>query len=283
MDRRTFLTTNAAAASLSCLSGRDLLEVETLAAGLDPLPRWRGDPSLLLTDAGLKPDPWQARCLRSDAPRQLLLCSRQSGKTTAAAGLALKAALLDAPALVLILSPTLRQSGEFFRDKFLRLWDALGRPAAGRAPTQLTLEMGNGSRVVSLPENEAGIRGYSGVRLLVIDEASRVDDSLYYAVRPMLSVSGGRLAALSTPFGQRGWFHGEWERGAGWERYRVTAAECPRIDPAFLAEERAALGPRWYAQEYEVSFEAAIGAVFAPEAVDAAVSDEVRPIRLPGV
>jgi hypothetical protein len=195
----------------------------------------------------------------------------------------LKAALLEAPALVLILSPTLRQSGEFFRDKFLRLWDALGRPGAGRAPTQLTLEMGNGSRVVSLPENEAGVRGFSGVRLLVIDEAARVDDALYYAVRPMLSVSGGRLAALSTPFGQRGWFHEEWSRGAAWERYRVTAAECPRIPREFLDAERAALGPRWFSQEYGCSFEAAVGAVFAPEAVDAAVSDEVRPILLPRV
>jgi hypothetical protein len=246
------------------------------------LDRWRADPTLLLADAGLAPDPWQARCLRSDAPRQLLLCARQTGKTLTASGLALKAALLEAPALVLILSPTLRQSGEFFRDKFLRLWDALGRPAAGRAPTQLTLEMGNGSRVVSLPENEEGVRTFSGVRLLVLDEAARVADDLYRAVRPMMAVSGGRLVGLSTPFGQRGWFYQAWEGAAGWERYRATAGQCPRISPAFLAEERAALGPRWYAQEYECSFEAAVGAVFAPEAVDAAVSEEVAPLRLPG-
>jgi hypothetical protein len=65
----------------------------------------------------------------------------------------------------------------------------------------LTLELVNGSRIVSLPENESGIRGFSGVNLLVIDEAARVDDSLYRSVRPMLAVSGGRLVALSTPFG----------------------------------------------------------------------------------
>jgi hypothetical protein len=242
------------------------------------LDRWRADPALLLADAGLDPDPWQARCLRSDAPRRLLLASRQAGKSLAAAGLALKAALLEAPALVLILSPTLRQSGEFFRDKFLRLWHALGRPGAGRAPTQLTLEMDNGSRVVSLPENEAGIRGYSGVRLLVIDEASRVDDALYYAVRPMLSVSGGRLAALSTPFGRRGWFYEQWERGEGWERYRVTAAECPRISAGFLAAERRDLGPRWFAQEYGCSFEDVVGALIAQADIDAALGAGVEPL-----
>src|SRR4051794_39456814 len=83
--------------------------------------RYWADPARLMADAGMAPDPWQAACLRSDAPRRLLNCSRQSGKSKTAAGLALKAALLEAPALVLILSPTLRQSGEFFRDKFLPL------------------------------------------------------------------------------------------------------------------------------------------------------------------
>jgi hypothetical protein len=241
------------------------------------LARWRKDPALLLADAGLEPDPWQARCLRSDAPRRLLLASRQAGKSLAAAGLALKAALLEAPALVLILSPTQRQSGEFFRDKFLPAWRALGSPGGGR-PTQLTLEMGNGSRVVSLPENEEGVRSYSGVRLLVLDEAARVADDLYRAVRPMLAVSGGALVALSTPFGRRGWFWEAWERGEGWERYRVTAAECPRIDPAFLAAERRDLGPRWFAQEYETSFEDVVGALIAQSDIEAALGAGVEPL-----
>jgi hypothetical protein len=59
---------------------------------------------------------------------------------------------------------------------------------------------------------------------------------LYYAVRPMLAVSGGRLVALSTPFGKRGWFHHEYEEGQGWERIKITAYDCPRISPAFLEE-----------------------------------------------
>jgi hypothetical protein len=85
---------------------------------------------------------------------------------------------------------------------------------------------------------------------LVIDEASRVSDGLYYAVRPMLAVSRGRLVALSTPFGRRGWFFEEWESGARWERHKITAEECPRITSEFLKEEEASLGPRWYKQEY---------------------------------
>jgi hypothetical protein len=239
---------------------------------------YRRDPARLLSDAGVSPDPWQAAALASPATRQLFLCSRQAGKSLTAAALALREALSDAPALVLLLSPTLRQSGELFRDKLLPLWRALGRPDKGRPPTALTLELSNGSRVVSLPESEEGVRGFSSVALLVIDEAARVDDSLYKAVRPMLAVSGGKLAAMSTPFGKRGWFWEEWERGAGWERTQVRAAQCPRIPPEFLAAERLALGERWYAQEYDTSFEEAVGAVFTQEAISRAVSGAVAPL-----
>jgi hypothetical protein len=210
----------------------------------------------------------------------LLLCSRQAGKSLTAAALALQAALLEPPALVLLLSPTLRQSGELFRAKLLPLYDALGRPVRAAQETALTLSLANGSRVVSLPGNEAGIRCYSGVALLVMDEASRVPDALYRAVRPMLAVSRGRLAALSTPFGKRGWFYEEWEGDGAWKRVRIRAEQCPRIAPEFLAEERLSLGERWYRQEYETSFEDTIDAVFSHEDILAALSDEVEPLFL---
>jgi hypothetical protein len=131
---------------------------------------------------------------------------------------------------------------------------------------------------VSLPGKEATIRGYSGVRLLVVDEAARVDDALYYSVRPMLAVSGGRLVALSTPFGKRGWFHHEWTADAGWHTVQVTAEQCPRISPAFLAEERASLGDWWYRQEYQCEFVETLDQVFRYEHVMGALSPEVRPL-----
>lgn len=181
--------------------------------------------------------------------------------------------------LVLLLSPTLRQSGELFRDKLLPLWRSLGRPLIGeRPPTQLSMELANGSRIVSLPGSEGGVRGYSGVRLLVVDEAARVPDDLYRATRPMLAVSHGRLIAMSTPFGKRGFFYDEWTSTHEWERVRVTAKECPRIDAAFLAEEREAIGERWYRQEYECSFEDVIGALLSHECIQASLSDEVKPL-----
>jgi predicted phage terminase large subunit-like protein len=218
-----------------------------------------------MTDAQLDPDQWQVDLLSQFHHRTLLLCTRQGGKSTAAAALAIQAALLEAPALVLLLSPTQRQSGELFRDKVLPMYRDLGEPVKVVQKSQLELTLANGSRIVALPGGEATIRGYSGVALLVIDEASRIPDDLYKTVRPMLAVSGGRLIALSTPFGQRGWFYEAWKSQEAWQRIEKPAQACPRIDPAFLAEEKASMGPAWYRQEYECSFESMEGAEWPAE------------------
>src|SRR5687767_8214467 len=88
----------------------------------------RADPPSVMTDAGFCPDPWQVGLLRSNAARTLLLCSRQAGKSLTAAALVVRTFCLEPYSLVLILSPTLRQSGEILRDKVLALYDRLGQP-----------------------------------------------------------------------------------------------------------------------------------------------------------
>ena len=233
------------------------------------------DPVRFAEASGLAPDPWQARVLRSAAPRILLNCSRQSGKSTVAAALAVHTALYEPGSLVLLLSRAQRQSQELFR-KCLAVYRALDRPLPPEAESALRLELESGSRIVSLPGKEETIRSYSGVRLLLIDEASRVPDAAYFSVRPMLAVSGGRLIALSTPFGNRGWFFEAWDKGEGWERYEVPASECPRISPEFLAEEWRTLGEWWYRQEYECVFLDAETRAFNRADVERAFSDEVE-------
>jgi hypothetical protein len=98
----------------------------------------------------------------------------------------------------------------------------------------LQLELENGSRIVSLPGKEGTIRGYPGARLLAIDEAAWVPDDLYLAVRPMLAVSDGRLVALSTPHGTRGWFYEAW-RGQFLDA-QTQAFRREDIDAAFREE-----------------------------------------------
>lgn len=219
------------------------------------------DPARLLGARGLSPDPWQRDFLLSRDRQVLMCCSRQAGKSTVVSALALHTALFRPGALVLLLSPSQRQSAEIFR-KVLDGFDALGRTLPSRYRSQLRLELANGSRVLCLPGREETIRSFGGVNLLVIDEAARVRDDLYRSVRPMLAVSRGRLVALSTPFGQRGWFYQEWKGQGDWKRVRVTWRDCPRITPEFLEEERRALGPAWVAQEYETVFTALEGLVY---------------------
>jgi hypothetical protein len=232
----------------------------------------------MMTSLGLEPDEWQARVLRSVADRLLLLCSRQSGKSTTTAILALHTAMVREGSLILLLSPSLRQSGELFR-KLAGFYADLGKPVEPVQETALSLSLENGSRVVSLPASPDTIRGYSAVDLLVIDEAAMVPDALFVAVNPMLAVSRGRLICLSTPLGKRGWFFDAWEGPrAEWERIRITAEHCPRIAPEFLAGQRQLLGERWYRQEYLCSFEETIDQVFSTESVLAAFDSIEQPL-----
>src|SRR5581483_11009078 len=89
------------------------------------------DPCRLMRGAGIEPDAWQRRLLLSPARQILLNCSRQSGKSTTVAALALHTALFRPGSLTLMLSPSLRQSTELFR-KMLDAYGALGRPVRAR-------------------------------------------------------------------------------------------------------------------------------------------------------
>jgi hypothetical protein len=116
------------------------------------------------------------------------------------------------------------------------------------------------------------------VSLLVIDEASRVPDELYQSVRPMLAVSGGRIILLSTPFGKRGFFHSEWTDGQGWQKVKITADECPRIDKSWLERERAMIGDWWFSQEYLCQFLETNDSFFNYADIHSAISGEVKPL-----
>src|ERR687894_908473 len=170
------------------------------------------DRSAFARALGIEPDPRQGRLLRSSSDRVLLNCSRQSGKSTMTGLIALHRALYHPGSLILCLAPALRQSQELF-GKVLGFYRDLGRPVTAQAERKLSLELKNGSRIMTLPGTEKTIRGFSGVSLLVVDEAARVADELYFAVRPMLAVSGGTLMMLSTPYGKRGVFYEEWISG----------------------------------------------------------------------
>lgn len=175
----------------------------------------------------------------------------------------------------------LRKVREFYR--------ALGKPIAEVSETKTALELANGSRVISLPDSQEGVVGFSAPRVIVIDEGSRVSDELYKSVRPMLAVSGGQLLTLSTPYGNLGWFFEIWDDSAEgiarrkklnipWRRTPVPASQVPRITPEFLADERVELGERWYRQEYELAFLDAVDSVFSLSVIEGARTSGIQPL-----
>ena len=227
---------------------------------------------------GFVPDPWQEKVLESNAKQIILNCTRQGGKSTVTSGAATHQARYFDNSLILLISPSLRQSSELFK-KIQTFYKAIPNKLSLIEDNKLSMTLNNGSRIVSLPANEDTIRGFSAVDLMIIDEAAMVSDALYRTIRPMLAVSGGKLIIMSTPFGKRGFFHDEWHSTTSkWERYRVTADDCPRISQEFLESERASMGDWWFRQEYMCEFVENDNSVFNYDMIMESISDDVRPL-----
>jgi hypothetical protein len=209
--------------------------------------------------SGMRLDDWQRELALGDVST-LVLCGRQVGKTTAAAAAAVVEMMADDRAHVVCVSPSLRQSQELYT-RIARLVDVVcGDQVA--SSNAISVRLKSGAKCVSLPASEHTIRGLSAVTLLLEDEASRVPDELYAAVRPMLATTRGRHVMMSTPWGPRGHFYDEWRSGVGWAKITVRSSECSRITKEFLETEKQRLGARWYAQEYDCEFVAAEDALF---------------------
>jgi hypothetical protein len=191
---------------------------------------------------------------------------RQVGMTAAAAGLAVHTARSKPGSTSVIISPSLRQSSEVTARARLALWE-WGEDLV-QDSTSL-LRTAAGSRIVSLPGSARGIRGYA-CELVILDEAAWISDETWAAARPLVSATGGRLVAQSTPGLPSGWFYElATKTPEGWARIVIRSDEVPTITAAFLASERASMSPELYAQEYEATFGQALGggALFTPEQV----------------
>jgi hypothetical protein len=227
-----------------------------------------------------EPLPWQERALVSEAPMQLYNCARQSGKSLVAAALAVHKVLYTPDTLVLMVSRTLDHSGELFK-RALKLYRDVGRPLRATSETALSLALENGSRIVARPgASDVSVRSYTA-DLLLIDEAARVSDELYVSATPILARTGGRVIALSTPFGTRGWWYEAWHSDEGWERYRVTADDLPDdwykpSKATFLAREKRRMGEWWHRQEYYAEFMDAQSQLFTREDVQSMFDADIE-------
>lgn len=206
------------------------------------------------TSLHFMPDSVQSEVLNSSAKRLHLLCSRQWGKSTVVAAKALHHALTVPAAFIIIGSSCQRQSNELLT-KF-KTFAARVLPGRLRKDAETgSYYLPNGARIVALPQSPDKVRGFSSPSLIILDEAAFIHEDLYEALTPSLAASKGALWLLSSAGGQRGFFHRIWTaRPAGWSFFRVTAEDCPRIDPAFLAAERIEKGEAYVRREYFCEF-----------------------------
>jgi hypothetical protein len=226
------------------------------------------------THLGFTPDPAQAHLLSTKAQRVIVNCARQWGKSTVTALRAAYHALHNPGTLTLVAAPSWRQSTEFLR-KVRSFLSRLTFRLRGDGANRHSLLLPNQSRIIAIPSSEATTRGFSGVSLLIIDEAARASEDLFDALRPSLATTDGDIWLLSTPNGKRGFFFKIWHAGgAAWERHMVKAQDNPRISKAFLEREKQLIDEEKFLEEYGCEFVQGAAYLFSLDVLEKAVSDK---------
>lgn len=256
-----------------------------------------------------RPFSWQEDVLNPLHKRIILNCARQSGKSTIVSGLTLHTAKYRANSLNLIVSPSEKQSKETMKkvEDYISLDEDL-KQSALPGDSAFEKKFKNGSRIVALPGTEKSVRGYSKPATIIIDEAARVPDETYRAMRPMLvGAEDARLILLSTPWNKSGFFYNEWEKNPIWHKIYVVPkweldeetgkiidrpkeedfqAELlekgiygyysPRHTLQFLYEELMSIGPIWFKREYGCEFIEGMETMFSLDLIESAYDDTLE-------
>ena len=254
-----------------------------------------------------EPYEWQKVALNQSIKRLILLCCRQAGKSTISAGRTIHKAKHERGALNLIISPSEKQSTETVGKISDFITRDEGFPNLIKNST-FEKELPNGSRIVALPGTEKSVRGYSGPKIILFDEASRTLDETYYAATPMLTDNpDSTLILLSTPHGKRGFFWEAWEKQKGWTKILVKPAYklvgnklvrdmpeakfremwaakgvhafySPRHKKEWLEEELDRFGPWWFRQEYMCEFIETMTTLFPTDLIESSMDFNIQPI-----
>lgn len=260
------------------------------------------DPASYIERIWNKPYEWQQMALNPVYKRVMLNCARQSGKSTIVSGVTDHSAKYKPRSLNIIVSPSEKQSQETMKkvEDFIaadpELTNYLEKDSA------FEKEFKNGSRVIALPGTERSVRGYSGPATIVIDEAARVPDETYKAIRPMLTGNpDAKLILLSTPWIKSGFFYEEWTKNPIWKKilvvpryeldesgnkivermeedifkaqnaeHDISAFYSPRHELAWLYEELMSAGPIWFRREYGCEFLSGMESMFSLDMIESA-------------
>lgn len=183
---------------------------------------------------GFNPFPWQDAILESDGRRIIINAARQSGKSTITSTVPCWTAKYTEKSLSIVLAPTESQSQDDMEkvQEFIlsdNTYPQHDPPAATHVKVTETR-----SKIRVVPATQSA-RGKSKPNVVILDEASQIDDLIYAeVVKPMFTDNPGRLILLSTPHGKHGFFFDIFcnpRPKDPWERYEIRSPWEPVETP----------------------------------------------------
>lgn len=189
--------------------------------------------SYYLTSIGFKLFDWQRAVLDDPCKRICIDGARQGGKSTIMAGVCCHHAKYNPKSLSVILTPSLKQSNE----DIIKIREFMDHdseyPKRIKDGGDGEIVLANKSRILVVTASDDAARGFSAPGIVLFDEASRIDDSVFKAVKPMLTgCKRSRIYEISTPNGKKGFFYGHFTgKSKRWSRYLVRGGYDAVVGP----------------------------------------------------
>ena len=234
------------------------------------------------------PHAWQDAVFNDPGRRVAVCTSRQIGKSTAAALMAIQFAYLHDNVDVLVVSKTYPQSLEFIEriHKFMKQgsftsWDVL-KPSEKESRAVVKIKnkgKKSYSRILSVPATDAA-RGYTA-HMVICDEAAfwegigegKGGDYVFkQVVLPTTKNTRGKVIVISTPNGRQGFFYDIF-KSKHWNAYKFDWHANPDFTEEDMAVEREGMTSLQFASEYEAEFVSPKDAYFLQSEIDAACQE----------
>lgn len=213
--------------------------------------------------------PYQEKVIASPARFKLWRAGRQSGKSLAAAIIAIRRAVEKPNQFILIVAPSVKQTENIYKRYLVKLLGPLIEYPVSKGSKEVVIEhrksenrlnFWNGSSIVAVTaENPDLLRGYS-IDLAILDEAAFMTDMTIWqdVLRPALLITRGDVLFISTPPKKPNWWSDLWKeveehQYPDWELFHTKSEENPMADPEALAQAKNS-GDAYYMREYEAEF-----------------------------
>ena len=179
-------------------------------------------------------DPWQEKILATQG-NICVRSGRQVGKSTVVSIKAGEYAMKNKNKIIMVVAAVERSAFLLF-EKVLSYIHARNKKIIKGRPTKSKIELRNGSKILCLPTGDSGygIRGHT-IDLLIADEAAFINEDVWTAVVPMLTVTGGDTWLLSTPKGKSGYFYDSFNDET-YTNFHISTPEVKEIRSGILRD-----------------------------------------------